>query len=441
MLAKLRQIQSHPHPTPPLTQKINDLRAGTSTTVTPLHKQRTLKHIQQPSSTDLSIALQQIQQRQSCQHSEKGNQTGTLASFLQESPTSKKKKKYGRRNTAHLHDLRQRTQEATEAAQKAAGLRTRAEQQTTSMNVAAFGSRLAKKTKRRVQRKKANMSKIFQQRRQKILRRREKEMAEAQMKKGNHHIGSVTSTGLANAQMKDHAYQKKKRIANAKHKLKGFARALMLSTGNLKFYFAQNDRKKDPDVQDQDSDQDSDQDPEKNTHDQELNNGDDEAKLTTAIDRVLVEKNNKSMSNSSTLTEREIERQKVFSKACARRGILPEHILLFQEPKNEKHQERRANNKGINPVRKILRLSHRSLSNNLVAALGTCLSNDELQQLYVDDNCMLEEGLSILCASQMNSPVLTHFDVSENVLEKYLPEIRISSDTETHKNDDDDDDD
>ena len=49
----------------------------------------------------------------------------------------------------------------------------------------------------------------------------------------------ITSVGLHAFEMKEKVYKKKMRISKAKHKLKGFTRALIASGSNLKYYFKQ----------------------------------------------------------------------------------------------------------------------------------------------------------------------------------------------------------
>ena len=443
MLAKLRQIQSQPNPPP---QKTDAMRLASSIP-TPLHKNRKLIHVQHRSH-QLKLKKNQnifttINQHTHPLPHHNDDQCGTLSDFLHEDAKQHKIKTRRMSTTNHMNDLRKRTQKATDAATKAAGLRTRTEQQHTSMNVAAFGARAAKLARKRNARKKHNMSKIFMVRRQKILARREQEMNAAKNNTGTMggRINNVASSALADSEMNERKYKRKKKIAHAKHKLKGFTRALMASTNNLKFYFNQN-----------------------KTETATINSNNDDAQNATAEKEELYQKRSMALENmdsmkneqSNTKTTKVItEREQRFLTACKMRNVLPEPILLFSEPKEYTEKKKASSNSskkeskqgddgavdgavdGVvdgevdgscleqeDVVRTVLRLSHRSLSNDLVASLGECLSNEDVHELYMNDNCILENGLERLCKSQYASPVLTHFNLSRNALEKYIPEIQ-----------------
>jgi len=73
--------------------------------------------------------------------------------------------------------------------------------------------------------------------------------------------------------------------------------------------------------------------------------------------------------------------------------------------------------------RRVLRISHRSLSNGMIVALAESLDNNAVDDIYASGNCMLESGLRSLVHSQTGTTRLTVLDISRNVLEKFLPPI------------------
>ena len=97
-----------------------------------------------------------ILQRHQCEEEE----CGTLTKFLIDPEKERREEEKNKKNikkTHYLKNLRKKTQEATRAATKAAGLRTRDETQRTSVAVATLGARMVKMTRKKIQHRDYNM--------------------------------------------------------------------------------------------------------------------------------------------------------------------------------------------------------------------------------------------------------------------------------------------
>ena len=225
----------------------------------------------------------------------------------------------------------------------------------------------------------------------------------------------ITSAGLHALHVKDQLYKKKMKISHAKHKLKGFTRALMASGSNLKYYFKQ---KADADANAAMALR---KEEEKDTED----TGDGVPLGDGTHD-------NDALEHHSTLGESDFhrcqcQRNQKFLQLCTKYNILPEPIEITLEapPLASPHAP------PDRPLRKrkVLRISHRSLSNDMIIALAESLSNNAVDDIYALGNSMLESGLCSLIQSQMGTTSLTVLDASRNVLEKFLPQTTGPSDT------------
>jgi hypothetical protein len=463
MLHHLRNIQHQPTPPPiqpsqtlhPSTTPLHRHRAITTTTdrrsnntqqptlanlqtlhpstTTPLHRHRALtttttdrrSNNQHSTPSNFLSTLNQAEQRQAQQDQEQG----TLSSFLWDSDTDSHPNHHSHATkTSHIAHLRQQASLASEEAAKALGLRTRSEQQTTSMNVTFMAGRAAKLARQRVTKTSTNMNKIFAVRRNKILKRRRDEMALLRHNNQGGHSGPggmgtiehsmITSAGLHALQVKDKLYKKRMKISHAKHKLKGFTRALIASGSNLKYYFK---HKMDAEAA-------------------EAADATDATDTTDAAAATAMHKSGAMDQENAVVLEKDgpdheagapdeaIEFQRLqeqrhhtFLQLCTKHNILPEPIEITLEappcarPDMLPYRHPRQ--------RRVLRISHRSLSNGMIVALAESLDNNAVDDIYASGNCMLESGLRSLVHSQTGTTRLTVLDISRNVLEKFLPPI------------------
>lgn len=411
MLQHLRDIQSHP--APPSISKGDAERM-------PIYFHRQRKMVKTNDDNGIYGATKKANCHAEQVKRQERIEQGTLNSFLNDGENGTT---HRARRTSHLLDIRKKANQAVDEAAIANGLLTRSQKQKQSLNITFMAGRAAKFARKRVEKRNMNMSPIFSVRRNKILRRRREEMnalKHHQNKKINDGVGiehtMVTSAGLHDLEIKEKAYKKKMKISKAKHKLKSFTRALVASGSNLKYYFK--NKKKNDDIHDIDTHSNTiktDGGDSNGTHFSDItvsnflqklkNSGgtknkeeDGERKNTENTTEGNIDKDDVIIINEKEFHQLAKQRQQDFFKLCSKYSILPEPIIITLEEDNE------ASSPSYTTAprkRRVLKIPYRSLSNDIIIALGQSLQKNDLDEIDVSGNCMTEKGLEALISVQI----------------------------------------